>query len=173
MMSMSSVTQAIFSVTEVTLISKRFPTINLCLPSDTVVPRRHHWCGTSHSSGHFFPRAGMRRWILFKSLAKIITHKIMKSECNHLGPFKAALLWLAVLFQLLIIGILKYSSASLEIHSLSEQFIHIKLETFIFQVNLTSDFSLSLSLKSLYRRLKDRISMEDVMSSDIHLSDAA
>lgn len=91
----------------------------------------------------------MRRWILFKSVAKIITHKIVESECNHLGPFKAALLCLAVLFQLLITGILKYSSTSLEIHYPSEQFIHINLETFIFEVNLTSDFYLSLSVSLL------------------------
>lgn len=110
----------------------------------------------------FFPQAGMRRWILFKSVAKIITRKILESECNHLGPFKAALLCLAVLFQLLITGILKYLSTSLEIHSVSEQFVHIKPETFIFQVNLTSDFS--LSLKSLFRKLKDKLSKEDMTS---------
>lgn len=67
----------------------------------------------------------------------------MESECNHLGPFKAALLCWAVLVQLLITGMLKYSSTSLEIHSLSEKFIHIRPETFIFLENLASDSSLS------------------------------
>lgn len=133
----------IVPVTEVALRNKSFPTLNLCLPSDTRVSRRHHWYSTSHSSGHFFPQAEMRRWILFDSVAKIITHKIMESECNHLGPFKAALLCWALLVQLLITGMLKYSYTSLEIHSLSEQFIHIRPETFIFLENLASDSSLS------------------------------
>lgn len=47
---------AIVPVTEVVLINKSFPAINLCLLSDTIVSRRHYWYGTSHSSGHFFPQ---------------------------------------------------------------------------------------------------------------------
>lgn len=138
---------AIFPVTELVLLMYRsFLAISLCLPSDTAVWRRHQWYGTSHSSSDFLQQTGIRRWTLFQSVAKI-THKILESECNHLGPFKAALRCLTVLFQLLIIGILKYSSTNLEIPVLFLNWVPLiystEVRSFIFQVNLTNAFSLS------------------------------
>lgn len=81
---------AIVPVTElVLLVYRSFLAISLDLPSDTVAWRRHQWYGTSHSSRHFFQQTGVRRWTLFKPVAKIITHETVESECNHLGPFEA------------------------------------------------------------------------------------